>query len=62
MAGFHYEIYRPAATQPDWSTSLSCGLILDSDCGLVSHTSPSSETILDKVTGVLLVDAQMPVS
>ena len=26
MAGFHYEIYRPAATQPDWSTSLSCGL------------------------------------
>ena len=26
MAGFHYEIYRPAATQPDWSTALSCGL------------------------------------
>ena len=26
MAGFHYEIYRPAATQPGWSTSLSCGL------------------------------------
>ena len=26
MAGFHYEIYRPSATQPDWSTSLSCGL------------------------------------
>ena len=28
VAGFHYEIYRPAATQSDWSTSLSCGLIL----------------------------------
>ena len=28
MARFHYELYRPAAMQPDWSTSLSCGLII----------------------------------
>ena len=28
VAGFHYEKYGPAATQLDWSTALSCGLII----------------------------------
>ena len=41
VVGFHYELYRPAATQPDWSTSLSCGLITK----IIGHEGQVLETI-----------------
>ena len=41
VAGFHYEIYGPAATQPDWSTSLSC-------VSYCPHTRPINDLLVHR--------------